>query len=494
MIDKVGFLGMLLKNCPELSPRHIEEAFSVMDQNRDGFVSMKKLFVILLGQLSQLRETMITEMFKKLDRDCDGQVTYTELIRRFDPTNHSEVNNGAKTAVQVLHDFVKEFDGGVHRGAVTFDEFFTYWMTQSKAIEDDNMFAEHLHMLWNSNQVAADQDHKLRRSTQVGAKLRSTSSPAVGMASMTPAGFTVQHGRKKHLQSPHETGENAANLGFTTGWHKDAFAAGSKSRQPQSSGPRGSASGSPLHRLRAKVCQRGEDNMGNRGYGRKFLVADQNKDGKLDRDDFSRMLELNQVECTSLEEEQLWKQFDKEGLGQIDFPAFILALRGGMNTFRTQLVDRVFDRFDTDHNGIVDIFDIRSGFRSSGCSKHTDKGDVEVFKEFLVGFGDSNRDGRVTREEFCTYYAGVSAFIDKDSYFELMMRNCWHISGGTGQSANTSNLRVCVTFAGGEEEWVTLEDDMGLDLRSPDAAAQVINRLKMQGYRGIIDVDWHGAV
>jgi hypothetical protein len=50
----------------------------------------------------------------------------------------------------------------------------------------------------------------------------------------------------------------------------------------------------------------------------------------------------------------------------------------------------------------------------------------QVLRNFLDSIDTpGNPDGKVTREEFMNYYAGVSSTVDDDSYFDLMMRACY---------------------------------------------------------------------
>ena len=74
-------------------------------------------------------------------------------------------------------------------------------------------------------------------------------------------------------------------------------------------------------------------------------------------------------------------------------------------------------------------------------------------------------------QEFENYYAA-------DDYFELMIRNAWHISGGVGAAANSSNRRVLVTQADGRQTVEEIKNDIGM--RADDKAAMMKN-LKLQG-------------
>jgi hypothetical protein len=141
----------------------------------------------------------------------------------------------------------------------------------------------------------------------------------------------------------------------------------------------------------------------------------------------------------------------------------------------------VFTKLDKNGSGVIDPGDIMDAYDSS---KHPDviagkRSSEEVLREFLDTFDvGGEKDGMVTRNEFENYYKNVSSSIDDDDYFELMIRNAWHISGGEGWSANSANRRVLVTDSSGNQSVQEIRDDMGLKAGDKTGA---IARLRAQG-------------
>ena len=98
-------------------------------------------------------------------------------------------------------------------------------------------------------------------------------------------------------------------------------------------------------------------------------------------------------------------------------------------------------------------------------------------------------DGVITAKEFMNYYKDLSASVDTDEEFELMMRNAWHISGGEGASQNTSNIRASVTHSDGSQEVVEIIDDLGVSRKD---MPEIRRRLEKQGVRNIESVSLAG--
>jgi hypothetical protein len=114
----------------------------------------------------------------------------------------------------------------------------------------------------------------------------------------------------------------------------------------------------------------------------------------------------------------------------------------------------------------------------------------EAAKDFMQQWDRKDKDGLITPEEFEDYYKDVSAGIDDDSYFELMMRNAWRIAGGTGAAANTANKRVLVTNRDGSQSVATIENELGM---RPGDREEARRRLAQQGIDAA-EVGMHGGV
>lgn len=207
-----------------------------------------------------------------------------------------------------------------------------------------------------------------------------------------------------------------------------------------------------LDKVKKVLLKRG--GHGIRGLGLIFRRMDNNGDKKLDRYEFQWGLKENGHDITPSEFERVFKYFDKNNNGKIDYDEFLVALRGDLNARRTKLVDMAFDKLDRTGDGLVTVEDLVDAynvefhpkFKSGEMSKR------DILQDFMKQWDGANRDGKVERWEFRDYYRDVSASIDDDDYFELSIRNAWHLAGGEGKCANTSIPRELVVGPNGEQK------------------------------------------
>ena len=157
------------------------------------------------------------------------------------------------------------------------------------------------------------------------------------------------------------------------------------------------------------------------------------------------------------------------------------------------MINLAFDKLDKDGSGLIEPADLIGVYDTT---HHPDvisrkKTSQQVLREFLDGFDVGGVvDGMITREEFMNYYHNMSASIDDDNYFELMIRNAWHISGGEGAAANSSNRRVLVTRADGSQYVEEIKNDLGLRAGDKEGmmsrlSAQGVNAMNISQFDGI---------
>ena len=191
-----------------------------------------------------------------------------------------------------------------------------------------------------------------------------------------------------------------------------------------------------MHRFREKVKQRGARGM--IGLQRLFKIMDDDGSKSLNEYEFGKAIHDFRVEMPEEQIHALFDAFDFNDDGTVNYDEFLRSVRGEMNEFRRELVLRAFTRLDRDGSGVADIEDVRGIYNAA---QHPDvvqgkKSEDQILMEFLETFEahhnlktGSAKDATVTADEFIEYYNNISASIDDDMYFELMINNAWNVKG-----------------------------------------------------------------
>jgi Ca2+-binding EF-hand superfamily protein len=138
---------------------------------------------------------------------------------------------------------------------------------------------------------------------------------------------------------------------------------------------------------------------------------------------------------------KLFDYFDRTKDGQVNFDEFIYAIRGQLNQFRKNLVLQAFAKIDKDASGELTIDDLVGIYNAKfhpevKAGRKTEKQILAEFLDTFHGMYDYHaiHDDKVTKDEFLEYYAFISASVDNDQYFELMMNNAWRMNEGENKN------------------------------------------------------------
>jgi len=190
------------------------------------------------------------------------------------------------------------------------------------------------------------------------------------------------------------------------------------------------------------------------------------------------------VHLSKAEIDELFKLFDVDNSGTVTYDEFLKGIRGTMGPARVEMVKLAFGQLDQRGAGVVTLEDMARIYDVSGnpLVKAGKLSKVDALKAFMNQWhlAHKKHTDDITLEDFLEYYDWISASIDRDDYFELMIRNAWHIEGGEGWAANTSNLRVLVTHEDGHQSIETIKNDLGL---RRDDYEGIKSRLRSQGIK-----------
>ncbi|XP_033102388.1 calcyphosin-like protein [Anneissia japonica] len=184
----------------------------------------------------------------------------------------------------------------------------------------------------------------------------------------------------------------------------------------------------PLERIRLSCLSRGCGGI--KGFGRQFRIMDDDRSKTLNFEEFLEGIHDYGLKCNRDDGKELFDRFDKDKSGSISFDEFIVALRPPMSEARMNKIKAVFQKLDRTGDGVCTVADIKGVYNVRYHPKYqngewTEK---EILQNFLKSFDSKNDpDEKVTLDEFIDYYSGVSASIDDDNYFALVMNNAWKL-------------------------------------------------------------------
>ncbi|XP_072032235.1 calcyphosin-like protein [Amphiura filiformis] len=198
----------------------------------------------------------------------------------------------------------------------------------------------------------------------------------------------------------------------------------------------------PIEKCRSLALSRGTTAIYK--IGKVFKIFDDDNSGSLNEAEFKkgltewgRQIEDENQRLTDEQLDEVFKTFDKDGSGTISYNEFLRALRGPMSSSRKNLIDLAFKKLDKTGDGKITLKDVKGVYNTRRHPEvlSGEKTEDEVLIKFLNTFeSDANSpdveptgDGEVTKDEFENYYAGVSASVDEDIYFDLVMRTAWNL-------------------------------------------------------------------
>lgn len=182
-----------------------------------------------------------------------------------------------------------------------------------------------------------------------------------------------------------------------------------------------------IKEVKAKILDRSSGGI--KGIARIFKAMDDNGNRQLDMEDFRWGFIDYGFNLTQEEAAQLMQHFDRDGNGTVSYDEFLQTLKGEMNDARKIWVRAAYDKLDVTKDGRVTLEDIAQIYDASEHPevKEGKKTPDQIFAEFMSQWDTQEADGIVTFDEFCDYYEGVSCSIDRDDYFEVMMKSAWKL-------------------------------------------------------------------
>ncbi|XP_022101686.1 calcyphosin-like protein [Acanthaster planci] len=176
-----------------------------------------------------------------------------------------------------------------------------------------------------------------------------------------------------------------------------------------------------MEKLRSKLLENDVDNI--KKLGDLLRKIDRDNDDVLSVSELAEGMKDLGLEMPEDEVMEVFIELDKNDSNTVDLQEFFVAVRGCMSEAQLDICMRAYQKLDKDDSGVIDFDDLKDGYDFQGAARSV-MSNEEAAKRFLLMF-DSNKDGKVTKEEFLNYYAGRSRM--SDDKFVKFVKASWKL-------------------------------------------------------------------
>ena len=455
------------------------DLFRYFDANNDKEIDQNEFAGGVLQDLNAARGNTVSHAWNSISNGRSS-VPQQEVFGRFNAAAHPRVTRGQREAQDIADSFQQVFPRYASSGSVDEEGFAMYHTNLSSVIpaEANEYFDAIVLGLWG---VAAPVESQIQSvEEELFKKLRSHIKPEETEYDCLLRAFRLFDANGNNQICFREFSRAIANFGcnFSAKRLQDVFAKhdadGSGSldyeefasmfKTPDNFAQKVKPN-SVLKQVKDELIRRGAHGI--RGCGIIFRRMDDNGDKHLDKYEFQWGLRENGHVLNPKQMDELFNFFDENGDGRISYDEFLKALRGDLNERRLGLVKLAYAKLDKNGDATVNIMDMKLAYDVTKHPNFIDRSKTadQILKEFMAQWDTIEKDGTVTFEEFANYYKDVSASIDGDDEFELMIRNAWHIAGGEGWCENTTIPRHLVTDPDGTQRVVMADGSDNFDYK-----------------------------
>eukprot|EP00747_Dinoflagellata_sp_TGD_P028926 gnl/TRDRNA2_/TRDRNA2_133571_c1_seq2.p1 gnl/TRDRNA2_/TRDRNA2_133571_c1~~gnl/TRDRNA2_/TRDRNA2_133571_c1_seq2.p1 ORF type:complete len:769 (-),score=166.92 gnl/TRDRNA2_/TRDRNA2_133571_c1_seq2:105-2162(-) len=390
--------------CP-LSDEQIEGLFLAFRQMYSpNSVAYDEFFLALKEDPSPERRQYIRAAFRRLDVSSEGLVDVNTMVNAFNANRHPFVSDGSRDAQDVLLEFTETLQDLVsfRRGQrsyptnlVAWEEFEDYYKFVSGCYETDALFCSILSKVWDIDKAL---------DTHPNSK-KEHSAPAAGVPAKSRAG--LHH------------------------WQTNTLPVNSTYRHARATVDVEQI----LAKTRAHVAKKGL--RATVEVVRNFFIMDDDVDDLLDIYEFRQACVQSGIPFAEDAESKIFEVYGDRK--KLRMSVFMKAFLGTMSESRQAIVKKAWTSLGGDVNAETSTISpgmLKERFHPDAhpsVHKGSPKEALAIMNEFLDTFSilahvmGGCQDGQVSLQDFMSYYEVVSATIESDPYFDLMMHRVWSL-------------------------------------------------------------------